>query len=128
MNKTLISIALIFDPRFRTELLKAKTTDDEATKLTVEAMKEKLHREYPLVLAERTEPYSKSWEACIGGSHALKATALKSFAVRDIDSSVEEEILAVATTEERWLLRWWRAHKKRIWLAAAMDYLAIPAS
>jgi hypothetical protein len=122
-------IALILDPRFKAELLKAEIKDEEAAKLIVEAMKERLHREYPLVMPERIEPVQRVEKPTLESRMLLKLQPRR-VSRSDIDKYFEEETVAVATTEEGWLLQWWRAHKEEYpqMAAAARDYLAIPAS
>ena len=77
--------------------------DEEAAKMIIEAMKEKLHKEYPLPTIERAEPSLGVEKPTLESRMFLKLQPRRALQ-SNINKYFEEDIVAVAATEKGWLL------------------------
>ena len=128
-NLDIYYIALILNPRYKTQLLEQELGDDAS--IVIQQIKDVLYREYPPIPSP--SPISSSSQRQTLEARLLSKIQPTTSLTSDIDRYFSDPLAQISKDSARdpnWLFNWWRIHKDEYpWMAAAArDYLAIPAS
>jgi hypothetical protein len=129
--------ALILDPRVKGDLLLEELEDEATGREILQALRDNLHRDYPVNTVESSLPMAQSLQECSTEYSDVESRLRKRLQPRnqpllsDIDRYFDSPRVNINDMKDpNWLCNWWQINKDEYprMAAAARDYLAIPAS